>query len=245
VALDSQIADSGRIVPASCSSRKELVLTATTRPWVKLPVRGVIWAGEQPRTQALRVTEKGYRRGCKPGNAGRSWPADPPTPEEVLAILNAERHHVPAVRLRNRALIVILWRAGLRIHEALLLRPEHVDLERLTVTILRGKGGKRRTVGFDPGAVPYLVEWLDYRATMNLPASAPLFCVVTGPTKGRPSYQATVRKRIHELAEKAGVPRRVACHQLRHALAVELAREGVPMHLIQRAITTRRLGTRR
>jgi hypothetical protein len=53
--------------------------------------------------------------------------------------------------VRNRALIVFLWRTGLRISEALDLKTHHVDFDAKTVVVLKGKGSKRRTVGIDQG----------------------------------------------------------------------------------------------
>ena len=53
--------------------------------------------------------------------------------------------------LRNRALIALLYRTGLRINEALSLYPKDLDLEGGSVRVLNGKGGKSRTVGLDPG----------------------------------------------------------------------------------------------
>ncbi len=50
---------------------------------------------------------------------------------------------------RLRALIVLLWRAGLRISEALALQESDLDRSRGAVVVRRGKGGKRREVGMD------------------------------------------------------------------------------------------------
>jgi site-specific recombinase XerD len=50
---------------------------------------------------------------------------------------------------RLRALIVLLWRAGLRISEALALQESDLDRGRGAVLVRRGKGGKRREVGMD------------------------------------------------------------------------------------------------
>ena len=52
--------------------------------------------------------------------------------------------------LRNRALLTVLYRAGLRISEALELRPKDLDLISGTVRVLCGKGGKARTVASTP-----------------------------------------------------------------------------------------------
>jgi hypothetical protein len=53
----------------------------------------------------------------------------------------------------------------------------------------------------------------------------PLFCVIDGPTRGRPWSSAAVRREFRRLAAQAGLRRRFAPHQLRHAHAVELARD--------------------
>jgi site-specific recombinase XerD len=150
-------------------------------------------------------------------------------------------HHYTATR--NRALIVTLWRAGLRIHEGLLLRPHHIDHQAQLVTVLRGKGGKRRVVGIDSGALAYIEEWEALRDGLDLPADAPLFCSVQPPNPGQPLWQAQVRRYLHEAARRAGIPKRVHPHGLRHSMAVDLVREGAPMPYVQRALGHSSLAT--
>ena len=79
----------------------------------------------------------------------------------------------------------------------------------------------------------HLEPWLTLRT--SLPA-ARLFCIVRGPTRGRPCAPALIRKQLHDTALAAGVRRRFAPHQLRHAHAVEMAHEGVPVRVIQRQL---------
>jgi integrase/recombinase XerD len=63
-----------------------------------------------------------------------------------------------------------------------------------------------------------------------------LFCVLHGPTVGRAWAPTGVRSQLHHAAARAGVRRRFAPHQLRHAHAVEMSREGVPLLVIQRQL---------
>jgi len=67
----------------------------------------------------------GHSAGCTPANKGRRYPADPPTVEEIIIVMR----QAGAGRYadRTRALIAILWRAGLRISEALALTESHLD----------------------------------------------------------------------------------------------------------------------
>src|SRR5918999_2241812 len=71
------------------------------------------------------VTLPGYLTGRPPRNKGLRYPPDPPAVEEIVAVMRQAGDGVQGARLR--ALIVLLWRAGLRINEALTLT-EH-DLE--------------------------------------------------------------------------------------------------------------------
>jgi hypothetical protein len=93
------------------------------------------------------ATMPGYHRGRPPRNKGEEYPADPPTVEEIVAVMRAVGERPDGHRLR--ALIVLLWRAGLRISEALALQESDLDRGRGAVLVRRGKGGKRREVGMD------------------------------------------------------------------------------------------------
>jgi integrase/recombinase XerD len=78
------------------------------------------------------------------------------------------------------------------------------------------------------------------RERLELPAG-PFFCIISGSTRGRPWPQTGVRRELR-IATQAGVRRRFAPHQLRHAHAVELVREGVPLNVIQRELGHSNLG---
>jgi integrase len=89
------------------------------------------------------VTMPGFHEGRTPRNKGRRYPADPPTVEEIVAVMRAAGDGADSARLR--AFIVILWRAG-RIGEALDLSETDLDVSRGAVLVRRGKGGSRREV---------------------------------------------------------------------------------------------------
>jgi site-specific recombinase XerD len=183
------------------------------------------------------VTVPGFHEGRAPRNKGRRYPADPPTVEEIIAVMREAGNSADGVRLR--ALIVILWRAGLRIGEALDLAETDLDASRGAVLVRRGKGGRRREVGMDRWAWSQLEPWISVRR--ELPVGA-LLCVVRGVTAGRRWEPSSARKQLARTAARAGVRRRFAPHQLRHAHAVEMAREGVPLVVIQRQLGHANLG---
>jgi site-specific recombinase XerD len=183
------------------------------------------------------ATMPGYHRGRPPRNKGEHYPADPPTVEEVVEVMRGVGDRAEGRRLR--ALIVLLWRAGLRISEALALQESDLDSTRGAILVRRGKGGKRREVGMDRWAWTQLEPWQETRR--QLPTGA-LLCVIHGPTAGRHWEASAARKQLHHAATAAGVRRRFAPHQLRHAHAVEMAHEGVPLVVIQRQLGHANLG---
>jgi len=183
------------------------------------------------------ATMRGFHAGRPPRNKGLHYPADPPKVEEVIAVMRGAGDDAHGRRLRG--LVVILWRAGLRIQEALALAEADLDQRRGALLVRRGKGGRRREVGMDRWGWEELQSWLEMR--VELPVG-PLFCVINGPTRGRHWSSAAARADLRKTAVKAGVRRRFAPHQLRHAHAVELAREGVPLIVIQRQLGHSNLG---
>jgi site-specific recombinase XerD len=84
-----------------------------------------------------------------------------------------------------------------------------------------------------------LDPWLDVRRELPV---GPLLCVINGTTRGRHWSPAAARAELRRTAAAAGVRRRFAPHQLRHAHAVEMAREGVPLIVIQRQLGHSNLG---
>jgi integrase-like protein len=100
------------------------------------------------------ATMPGFHAGRPPRNKGRRYPADPPTVEEIVAVMRAAGDRRHGCRLRG--LIVVLWRAGLRIHEALALNESDLDHRRGALLVRRGKGGRRREVGMDEWAWEHL-----------------------------------------------------------------------------------------
>ena len=163
-----------------------------------------------------------------PANKGKRYPAEVLTREEVQQLLHGCSPQAPT-GIRNRALLVVLYRGMLRLAEALALQPKDLDRKAGTVRVLAGKGKKARTIGLDPEAFAVVERWVDARKALGIKARAPLFCTLAGG----PIAQPYVRALLNRLAGKAGIEKRVHPHGLRHTGAAELAAEGHPMNLVQ------------
>lgn len=197
----------------------------------------------RPRTIA---TQPGYGTGRPPVTKGRKYPPDPVTAEDVDAMLKHLEHPRSKYenrvgnlsRLRLRAIIALLWRSGLRISEALDLEPRDLNPNEFCLTVRHGKGDKRRISAMDEWAWAELRPWLSARR--DLPAG-PVFCVLSGVTAGQRWSGSDVRRQLHLTAKQAGVTRRVAPHQFRHAHAVDLWREDINVYVIQKQLGHARL----
>jgi hypothetical protein len=121
---------------------------------------------------------------------------------------------------RLTALIVVLWRAGLRIHEALSLTETDLDPRRGSILVKHGNNDRRREVGMDASAWSAIEPGLADRRQLPV---GPLSCVIDGPTHGRTWSDSAARVELRHLALKAGVKRR-----LRASPAAPRARRRAP-----------------
>ena len=91
---------------------------------------GLRWAAPSPATLAS------FHQNRPPRNKGLRYPPDPPTVEEIIAVMRAAGDGPDGLRLRT--VIVVLWRAGLRIGEPLALAESDFDRTRGAVVVRQG-----------------------------------------------------------------------------------------------------------
>lgn len=182
---------------------------------------------------------------ASPSTRGRKLPIEVITPDEFIALSKACGPSVCGSR--NRALLAVLYGAGLRIAEALALFPKDLDLDLGVLHVLHGKGDRRRAAPIDADNLATLRTWDQARGALQqaragAPIAGPLapwLCTLDGQRLD-PGY---CRKTLHRLATKAGITKRVHPHGLRHSLSAQLAREGVPVNVIQQQLGHRSLST--
>ncbi len=167
----------------------------------------------------------------------RRLPPEVLSPEEIAAMMDACAD-TPA-GLRNRALITVLYRAGLRINEALSLRPKDLDPRSGAIRVLFAKGGRSRTVGMDGQAFDALGQWLEIRAAHGINGLDPVFCLLDG----QPLQDGYIRVLFPRLGRQAGIAKRVHAHGLRHTHASELRAEGVDIGIISKQLGHRTIAT--
>jgi integrase/recombinase XerD len=165
------------------------------------------------------------------------YPAEILTRDEARALLRAPSARA-STGVRNRALIAVLYGAGLRISEALALKPSDVDIDAGSIRVLHGKNDQARFAGIDAGTLAHVVAWMELRRALGLHGRH-LFCTL----QGRPVQSSYVRGMFKRMARRAGLDKRVHPHGMRHTHAAQLEQEGLTVSEIQQQLGHRNLGT--
>lgn len=174
----------------------------------------------------------GYWAGKVPPNAGKKYPAEPLTREEVDAVVAACGRGKAGQR--NRAELRLAYRTALRDMELRGLEMRDIDLAAGELRVREGKGRKARVLGFDDEVSAVMERWLLQRTKLGVsPRSGPVFCTITLGAAGRPLSPSYMRGLCPELARRADVKKRVHMHGFRHTWAYERLREGWPLDLIK------------
>jgi len=142
--------------------------------------------------------------------------------------------------LRDRALLELLYGAGLRVSELASLRLEAISFEVMVVRV-KGKGGKERLAPFGQKAKEALLDYLPAREALleKRRIDTPyLFLNV----RGGPLTTRSIHRLIKDYAIKLGLPG-VSPHTLRHSFATHLLESGADLRAIQEMLGHARLST--
>ncbi len=155
--------------------------------------------------------------------------------------LRAPRERDGAERLRDRALLELLYGAGLRVGEAVALDVRDVDLLAREVRVL-GKGRKERVIPLPQAARQALGAWLESRRAPGY-QTEPLFPSLAAKARRRRMDARAVRRILGRRAISAGVADHVHPHRLRHSYATHLLDMGADLRSIQELLGHTSLST--
>lgn len=124
------------------------------------------------------------------------------SPDEVLQFLEC----VPG--LKHRTILTACYAAGLRISEALHLRPTDIDSRRMVVRVDQGKGQKDRYVMLSPKLLELLRTW--WRVERPTPWLFP------GDRPGQPITKDAVEQACQKARHRSRIPKPITPHSLRH-----------------------------
>ena len=161
------------------------------------------------------VTLPEFRRGVSPPNKGRKLPAEVLMPHEVKALIGSFGDSVTGVR--NRAIVMLLYHAGLKVAQVVALERRHYEPGSRTITAPSWRGQPERVGTLDSDTRAALDQWMKLRRQSGVRVTAPLFCTVSAGTKGNPLHTAYLRNMLKDKANELGIDRRCSCEGLRRS----------------------------
>jgi integrase/recombinase XerD len=151
------------------------------------------------------------------------------SPEEVLQFLEC------VGSTKHRAILTTCYAAGLRISEAVRLKPTDVDSQRMVIRVDQGKGRKDRYVMLSPKLLDTLRSY--WRAIQ------PKGWLFDGDVPGQPISTSAVELACQKARRLSGIGKPITPHSMRHAFAVHLLESGTDVRTIQLLLGHRSLAT--
>jgi integrase/recombinase XerD len=153
----------------------------------------------------------------------------------VLSRQEVQRLFAAVTNLKQKALFMVAYDAGLRLSELRHLRVDDIDSQRMVLRIRQGKGKKDRYARLTPGLLKLLRQyWCEYRPQSWLFPGASMDKCYDIATPGRLLKKACCR---------AGITKRVTMHTLRHSFATHLLEAGTNLRVIQQMLGHEKIQT--
>lgn len=162
----------------------------------------------------------------------------PKKPQTLPVILSPEevQHFLSCLHRRKaRTVLTVCYAAGLRISEAIALKPTDIDSQRMTIRVTQGKGQKDRYVMLSERLLDILRDW--YRV------ARPKVWLFPGVIPGHHITREGVADACQLAHRRSGLSKPVTPHSLRHAFAVHLLEYGTDLRTIQLLLGHRSLST--
>jgi integrase/recombinase XerD len=137
--------------------------------------------------------------------------------------------------LKHRVILTVCYATGLRISEAVRLKPAAIDSQRMVIRVDQGKGHKDRYVMLPPKLLAILRDY--WKRTH------PGEWLFPGDRVGQPISPLTIGHICRQVRLRCGIGKPITPHSLRHAFAVHLLEAGTDLRTIQLLLGHRNLGT--
>ncbi len=194
---------------------KDYLLVLTTQQYSKSTVNQHINAIKFYLEKVLKWKKQMYQ--CERPRKERKLPV-------VLSLTETERIFSNVKNIKHKAILSLLYSAGLRIGEVIHLKIEDIDSDRMMIHIRKGKGANDRMVPLAPNVLVILrTYYKNYKPTIFL---------FNGSENEM--YSATsIRRVLQRAVQKSFIKKTVTPHTLRHSYATHLLEQGTDLRYIQ------------
>lgn len=143
----------------------------------------------------------------------------------VLSVEEVQKMFSVCDNLKHKVILALLYSCGLRVSELINLKWENIDRSRMIINIIQAKGNKDRQVMLASNLIPLLESyWKEYK---------PNEYVLNGQFDLQYSSRS-VGEVVKQIAEKAGINKRVYTHLMRHCSFTHMVENGTDISLIQK-----------
>ncbi len=153
----------------------------------------------------------------------------------VLSVEEVTRFFQAVTHPRDRVVLLAIYATGLRVSEALGLKPTDIDSDRMLIHVRQGKGKKDRMVMLSPKLLDELRHYVRW--------ARPHHWLFPGSDPTQPLCSRTLQRTCRLTGERAKITKRVTPHVLRHSFATHLLDAGTDLRVIQTLLGHRRLTT--
>ncbi len=144
---------------------------------------------------------------------------------QVLSLVEVIKIFSNTNNIKHRCILALIYSAGLRIGEAINLKPSDIDINRKCVTIRSGKGSKDRITTLSSSFLPLLMEYIELYD--------PKEYLFNGQKSNQYSPES-IRQILKRACRKAGIHKHgITVHTLRHSYATHLLDKGLDLRYIQ------------
>ena len=128
--------------------------------------------------------------------------------------------------LKHKVILALLYSCGLRVSELINLKWEHIDRSRMVINVVQAKGKKDRQVMLAPQLIPLLENYYrEYKSKVY---------VLNGWKDELQYSERSVGQVVKQLAQKAGIRKKVWTHLIRHCTMTHLLEQGTDISIIQK-----------
>lgn len=135
---------------------------------------------------------------------------------------------------RDRAFLMTVYAAGLRLSEAIQLQTRDIDRPRMQLRVRHGKGGKERVLPLSPRLLQELEAYWRAQRLGRPGHNVPWLFLGTSPNQ--PMHKGTGQNIYYRAVKKSGVRRKGGIHVLRHSFATHCIESGLELTLVQRLL---------
>lgn len=155
--------------------------------------------------------------------------------DEVTRLLDAAKHP------KYKAALAVAYGAGLRVSEVVSLKVTDVDSQRMALRVEQGKGGRDRYAMLSPVLLEHLRNWWHFAQKHQQMYRGGWLFPGQDPINHLSSRQLS--RACRNIAQSAGINKKVTMHTLRHSFATHLLESKVNIRIIQTLLGHSRLST--